>query len=263
VKRTSRAAKLVCVSAFAAALLAASGASASTTAPSEFTKEQAMSSASLIERWTPLIKEASRRFKIAEDWIKAVMRMESGGRTQLEDGKPITSKKGAMGVMQVMPDTYKDMRAQYGLGADPYNPHDNVLAGAAYLHWLYEKYGYPKMFAAYNAGPKTIETDERHLPDETRAYVSGIARLLGTKFPEFENAKALPPEPVDPNATFTRPDGTPVLIEAATVSAIRAAMENEYAPGVQTVLAMGEKRQGVTEDLATVASLLKAHGGKI
>jgi len=187
--------------------------------------------------------------------------MESGGRTQLEAGKPITSKKGAMGIMQVMPETYKDMRAQYGLGADPYNPHDNVLAGAAYLHWLHEKYGYPKMFAAYNAGPKTVEAGARQLPDETRAYVSGIARLLGTEFSELETAKPAPPP--DPNATFTRPDGTPVVIEAATVSSIRGAMENEYAPGVQTVLAMGEKRQGVTEDLATVTSLLKAHGGKI
>jgi membrane-bound lytic murein transglycosylase B len=243
-------------------MLLASPVFATTTVP-EFAKEQAMSTSSLIERWTPLIKEASRKFKIAEDWIKAVMRMESGGRTQLDDGKPITSKKGAMGIMQVMPETYKDMRAQYGLGADPYNPHDNVLAGAAYLRWLYEKYGYPKMFAAYNAGPKTVDAEsagQRDLPDETRAYVSGIAKILGTEFPSLGRVASAP---VDPNANFTRPDGVAVLVEAASVSSIRAAMPHEYAPSVQTVIAMGEKRQGVREDLETVTSLLRAHGGKI
>jgi membrane-bound lytic murein transglycosylase B len=235
-------------------------------AASEFAKEQAMGTARLMERWAPFVKEASRRFQIAETWIKAVMRMESGGRTVLEEGKPITSKAGAMGVMQVMPETYKDMRHQYGLGADPYDPHDNVLAGAAYLRWLYEKYGYPKMFAAYNAGPGTFEAaaDTRSLPDETRAYVGGIAKILGTEFPELQAAKMpAAPEPVDVVATLTRPDGMPVSIDGTTVSSIRAAMPNEYAPGVQTVLAMGEKRQGVTEDLATVASILRSHGGKV
>ncbi len=265
-----RVAKLVSAPLIAAALVLASSSGFASTTPvataSEFVKEQTMSPSKLVDRWAPLIKEASRRFQVAETWIKAVMRMESGGRTQIQEGKPITSKAGAMGIMQVMPTTYGDMRHQYGLGADPYDPHDNVLAGAAYLRWLYEKYGYPKMFAAYNAGPGTVEAaaDPRDLPDETQAYVSGIAKILGTEFPISQRTKAAaPPEPVDPNATFTRPDGMPVLIAAVTVNSIRAAMPNEYAPGVQTVVAMGEKRQGVTEDPATVASILRSHGGKI
>jgi soluble lytic murein transglycosylase-like protein len=166
-------------------------------AASEFAKEQAMGTARLMDRWTPFITEASRRFQIAETWIKAVMRMESGGRTVLEEGKPITSKAGAMGVMQVMPETYKDMRHQYGLGADPYDPHDNVLAGAAYLRWLYEKSGYPKMFAAYNAGPGTFEaaSGTRSLPDETRAYVGASPRFSGQSFPNCR----LPKRPRPPN----------------------------------------------------------------
>ena len=105
-------------------------------AGSALAKEQALSPAQLIDRWAPLIQEASRRFGIAETWIKAVMRMESGGRTLLDDKKPITSRAGAMGIMQVMPETYQDMRQQHGLGADPYDPRDNVLAGTAYLSWL-------------------------------------------------------------------------------------------------------------------------------
>ena len=208
-------------------------------------------------RWAPLISEASRRFGVAENWIKAVMRMESGGRTEL-DGKPITSSAGAMGVMQVMPETYRAMRAQYNLGANPYDPRDNVLAGTAYLRWLYEKYGYPKMFAAYNAGPGTLEANLagfRALPDETRAYIGGIARILGGKADEFQSIKRV--------ATLTRPDGSPVTIEAATVDTIRAAIPNEFAPGVQTVIVMGNKLQGVREDVADVTARLKGPPGKV
>ncbi|HMI95608.1 MAG TPA: lytic transglycosylase domain-containing protein [Micropepsaceae bacterium] len=227
-------------------------------AQSVLEKEQALSPTQLIDRWTPFIKEASRRFGVAEAWIKAVIRMESGGRTQLDDKKPITSSAGAMGIMQVMPETYQDMRQQYGLGADPYDPHNNVLAGTAYLSWLYGKYGYPKMFAAYNAGPGTVEAQAagaRKLPDETRAYVSGITRILGTP--------SKPPQPIEPIATLTRPNGLSVAIDAAAVDSIRASFPDEYAPGVQTVLNMGNRRQGVTEDLATVASLLRRHGAKV
>ena len=232
-------------------------ASAKNGAISEFAKEQTMSLAERMVRWTPFIKEASRRFGIAEDWIKAVMRLESGGRTQLSDKRPIISKAGAMGIMQMMPASYRDMRQLHGLGADPYDPRDNVLAGAAYLRWLQDKYGYPKMFAAYNAGPGTLDegaAGSRKLPAETRAYVKGIAYILGDK------ADIASPEPAAPRpkiATLTRPDGSPVRIDGASVNSIRASLAGEYAPGVRTVVALGEKRQGVREDLATVASLLK------
>jgi len=47
------------------------------------------------------------------------------------------------------------------------------------------------------------------------------------------------------------------------VDSIRASFPDEYAPGVQTVLNMGIRRQGVTEDLATVASVLRNHGAKV
>ena len=224
-------------------------------------------------RWIPFVKEAARRFDIAEDWIMAVMRMESGGQTEIA-GKPITSKAGAMGIMQVMPATYKDMRVQYGLGADPYDPHDNVLAGAAYLRWLHDKYGYPKMFAAYNAGPGTLEAQiagKTKLPAETQAYVKGIVQILGGKSgnkstvieagdkgePARVSVTYLPAEPAKLVANLTRPDGSLVAVDSATVDSIRASMPDEYAPGVHTVISMGNRRQGVLEDPATVSSLLK------
>jgi hypothetical protein len=81
--------------------------------------------------WGPYIQEASTRFDLPPQWIRAVMRQESGGHEYLNGGL-ITSSAGAMGLMQVMPETYEEMRAQNNLGADPYNPHDNIMAGTAY-----------------------------------------------------------------------------------------------------------------------------------
>jgi len=219
--------------------------------------EQAMSLTQLIDRWAPYIKEASRRFGVAEDWIRAVMRMESGGRTLSADKRPITSRAGAMGLMQVMPDTYRELQQQYGLGTNPHDPRDNILAGTAYLRWLHEKYGYPKMFAAYNAGPGTLEAQMaglRNLPTETRAYVRGIASILGVETPAPEST---PPQPVKIVATLTRPDGSSIAIDGNSVDSIRASFPNEFVPGVRTVLMMGDREQGVVEELATVAAALK------
>jgi len=249
----------LCVSAVVAMVFASPSSFASTAPiakPSEFAKERAMSASQLIERWAPYIKEASRRFGVAEDWIRAVMRMESGGRAFL-DKKPITSRAGAMGLMQVMPGTYRDMRQQHGLGADPFNPRDNVLAGAAYLGWLHEKYGYPKMFAAYNAGPATLEAQlagARQLPGETRDYVRGIAAILGVEAPQSTPSSSPPVKIV---ATFTRPDGSPITFDGDSVKSIRAVLPNEFVSGVQTVVATGDREQGVREDFAAVKAALK------
>lgn len=150
--------------------------------PTEFEHELAMPPKVLLDRWNPFIAEASQRFGIPQAWIRAVMRRESGGRTLMDGGVPITSSVGAMGVMQVMSATYDQMRQQYGLNANPYDPHDNVIAGAAYLRWLHQKYGYPAMFAAYNDGPGNFEqhlVGKRALPSETVAYVADITAQPG------------------------------------------------------------------------------------
>jgi hypothetical protein len=129
-----------------------------------------------IDQWQGIIDEAAGRFGIPDTWIRGVMQAESGGRTQ-RDGRPIISPKGAMGLMQVMPDTYRTLRIQYGLGSNAYDPHDNIFAGAAYLRQMYDRYGYPSLFAAYNAGPKRLEDflfGGRALPRETLDYVGNI-----------------------------------------------------------------------------------------
>lgn len=154
-------------------------------------EEAGMSPKALMDRWQPFIQEASKRFAVPENWIRAVIRVESGGRTVLF-GKPITSGAGAMGLMQLMRETYDEMRTRNGLGTDPYNAHDNILAGTAYLRELYTKYGYPHLFAAYNAGPGRLE-DHLHkghaLPAETRAYVRlATDGAVGPGFGETKSA---------------------------------------------------------------------------
>lgn len=132
--------------------------------------------------WRPYVAEASLRFSVPVSWIEAVMRVESGGRTHL-NGQPITSRAGAMGLMQLMPGTYRAMAKAHGLGADPHDPRDNILAGTAYLASMRARFGYPGAFAAYNAGPARYEAHLRTgapLPAETRVYIASLARLPGS-----------------------------------------------------------------------------------
>jgi hypothetical protein len=121
------------------------------------------------------VTEAAQRFGIPEAWIYAVMRVESAGDTSA------TSPKGAMGLMQVMPATYSALRSRYGFGPDAYNPRDNILAGAAYLREMYDRYGSPGFLAAYNAGPGRYEDSltGRRLPVETRAYLARLSPAIG------------------------------------------------------------------------------------
>lgn len=130
--------------------------------------------------WGPYIREASKRFDVPEEWVRAVIQQESGGKL-FHDGQLVTSGPGAMGLMQLMPPTYDEMRAAYNLGGDAYEPHDNIMAGTAYLRQLYDVYGSPGFLAAYNAGPGRLEdfiTRNRTLPKETRNYVASIGRRI-------------------------------------------------------------------------------------
>lgn len=223
--------------------------------PSAFQAEQAMSHAQLMMRWRPLIAEASKRFGVPQSWLRAVMQAESGGRTMLGENRPIVSSAGAMGLMQLMPSTYAEMRALFGLGVDPFDPHDNVFAGAAYLRWLRGRYGYPTMFAAYNDGPGNLEERLRSgglLPRETQLYLVDVtAQVEGRS----GAARGM--------AQFTRPNGSPILIDCALVRRVRAPLPEEYAPTVMAVVTIGKVRQGVREDVAKVTAVIRAHGGAI
>jgi D-alanyl-D-alanine carboxypeptidase len=162
-----------------------------------------------IDQWEPMIADAARRFAVPEDWVRAVMRLESGGHTTL-GGVPITSSAGAMGLMQLMPGTYADMRLRYGLGADPYDPHDNIFAGTAYLHEMFVRYGYPNLFAAYQAGPKRLDrvlSGADSLPKSTLDYMSSL--IFGTEntLAASENSTAQLPKSASDPLFFVRADG--------------------------------------------------------
>lgn len=128
----------------------------------------------------PFIDEASDRFGVLEAWIRAIIAAESGGRTTV-NGEPITSRAGAIGPMQIMPRTYGELRLRYGLGPDPADPKQNILAGTAYLKELYERFGRAGVFAAYNAGPERYQAyldGNQSLPEETRAYLATLGHVV-------------------------------------------------------------------------------------
>ncbi len=129
-----------------------------------------------IAAWQADIAAASRRFGIPENWINAVMRVESDGHLTM-NGRPIRSSAGAMGLMQVMPQTYAELRIRYDLGANPYAPRDNIMAGAAYLREMFDRFGAPWFLAAYNAGPARLEQrllTGRALPVQTQRYLAAV-----------------------------------------------------------------------------------------
>lgn len=143
-----------------------------------FAQDATASPSVLGGRYAEYVNEAASRFGIPELWIDAVMQAESRGNANA------TSVKGAMGLMQIMPQTWANLRARYGLGANPYDPWDNVLAGTAYLRELYDRYGFDGFLAAYNAGPDRYEsslTTGRALPAETVAYVVRVTQTIGQK----------------------------------------------------------------------------------
>jgi hypothetical protein len=136
------------------------------------------------------------------------------------------SRKGAMGLMQIMPDTWSELRARYGLGRDPFDPHDNILAGAAYLREMHDRYGSPGFLAAYNAGPQRYDdylAGVRALPAETRAYVAGLAPLIGVE--PLESSIAIPI--ADPLAWTP----SPLFVVRANGSANAGSSQQQRIPG--------------------------------
>ncbi len=186
------------------------------------------------------IAEASQRFGIPPTWIVAVMRTESAGNVRA------ISSAGAMGLMQVMPDTWAELRIRYGLGRDPNDPRDNILAGTAYLREMWDRYGnVAAMLAAYNAGPGRYDeyrATSRPLPAETRAYVAALTPILIGERPSGSGSAVAPPpdwreaaifvareigasagDPASPDRT---PDGAPSLVPA-TPDALTALQPEE------------------------------------
>jgi membrane-bound lytic murein transglycosylase B len=134
-----------------------------------------------IDRFAEFIAEASTRFAVPASWIRAVMRIESGGDPRA------TSPRGALGLMQLMPNTWVELSARYELGHDPFDPRDNILAGTAYLKEMHDRFGSAGFLAAYHAGPWRYEqhlVTGKPLPSETTAYVAAVTPLLNNEHGE-------------------------------------------------------------------------------
>ena len=203
--------------------------------------------------WGPYIRDASRRFDVPERWIREVMRQESGGRIGA------TSPVGAMGLMQVMPGTYRELRGRYGFGDDPYHPYDSIMAGAAYIREMYDLYGSPAFLAAYNAGPRRLEDylwNSRGLPNETRNYVARIGPNIIAHHP----AKRVAPEIYAAAEIPLNIPAGPRRMDSATMLALREQRDAQQ-PGITptvlagTVVRMDPIPDGSTDLPVQVASL--------
>ena len=166
-------------------LAACSGSSRPGGSPSQWGRGDYTPPGPASDPWGPYIREAANRFTVPEQWVRAVMHQESGGH-EYQNGHLTRSGSGAMGLMQLMPATWSELAAEFGLGNDPYEPHDNIMAGTGYIRQLYNKFGSPGFLAAYNAGPGRLEQyleTGGSLPDETVNYVASISPNLGDAVP--------------------------------------------------------------------------------
>ena len=116
-----------------------------------------------------LIADAAARHDVDAALVRAVMAAESGGNPEAR------SPVGAIGLMQLMPGTAKDLGV-----ADPADPAQNIEGGTRYLAELTKRFGVEHGVAAYNAGPGAVEKYGGVPPyRETQAYVGRVMRLYG------------------------------------------------------------------------------------
>ena len=118
------------------------------------------------KKYDDMIRKAQKRYGVEFSLIKAVIKVES-------DFNPkAVSKKGAKGLMQLMPANFKSLAVQ-----DPFNPYQNIMGGALYLQRLLKRYEYklPLVLAAYNAGPEAVDKYKKIPPyNETQNYVRKV-----------------------------------------------------------------------------------------
>jgi soluble lytic murein transglycosylase len=130
-----------------------------TKAPSRYLKD-----------YGPIIEQASRQFSVESRLIKAIIKAESDFDHQA------VSKKGAQGLMQLMPETADEMEI-----GDPFNPEENIYGGTRYLSMLLKRFNNNKKLAiaAYNAGPENVEAHNGVPPfPETEAFIEKVFRFL-------------------------------------------------------------------------------------
>lgn len=115
-----------------------------------------------------IIGQASETYGVDPDLVKAVVKAES------DFDNSTTSHKGAMGLMQLMPETAKDLGVR-----NSYDPVENVMAGTRYLKGLLDRYdgNVTLALAAYNWGMGNVERHPERLPRETQTYISRVNKF--------------------------------------------------------------------------------------
>lgn len=120
------------------------------------------------KKYDDIIKKAQKRYGVEFSLIKAVIQVESGFNPKA------VSKRGAKGLMQIMPDNYKNLFVK-----DPFDPSQNIMGGTLYLQRLLKRYKYklPLALAAYNAGPQAVDKYKRIPPyEETQNFVRKVMK---------------------------------------------------------------------------------------
>jgi soluble lytic murein transglycosylase-like protein len=121
-------------------------------------------------RYDDVILEHARLHNVRTDLVRAVVQVESAFNPNAR------SPKGAMGLMQLMPETAR----QFGV-LNAFNPIENIRAGVAYLRQLLDRYSNNEelALAAYNAGPGAVDKHKQSVPPyrETKNYVQKISQM--------------------------------------------------------------------------------------
>ena len=120
------------------------------------------------EKYDDLISDASERYGVSFPLLKAIIKAES-------DFDPhAVSKKGATGLMQIMPENFKPLGIR-----DPFDPWQNINAGARYFKQMYDRFKgkLALSLAAYNAGPTAVDHYKTIPPyEETEEYVRRVMK---------------------------------------------------------------------------------------
>jgi soluble lytic murein transglycosylase-like protein len=122
-----------------------------------------------VRDWAPVIDYYARRHHVEPKLVRAMIQVESGYNPRA------LSHKGAMGLMQLMPETAQELAVE-----DPYDPFENIRGGTTYLRRLLDRFRQrlELALAAYNAGPGAVDRHSGIPPyDETRDYVRRVLRL--------------------------------------------------------------------------------------
>ena len=120
------------------------------------------------KKYDDIIANASQQYGVSFPLLKAIIKAESGFNPRA------VSKKGAKGLMQIMPQNFKLLGIK-----DPFDPSQNIHAGARYFKQMYDRFGKLALsLAAYNAGPKAVELYKTVPPyEETEEYVKRVLKF--------------------------------------------------------------------------------------